>query len=1091
MTGGRLVPGIQRRAEFWIRLGEAAALGAVLLAALHPEAAARREETNAQEESSFQAACQLFQDSPSDKTGAIDALDRFLKRFPDSSMAADAEFTMGQAYLERALHILRAEASAKKSSTARLLAPRNSAALEALQNARDTFKSVVDRRRKSGLSPSAQYRIGETAYNAKDWSGAIEEFKRVEKSYPKSYIVPESWMGIIYADIALEQFSQAEANLFVLGETYPSYLKVPEVLYAQGVINLHKGDYASAEKALRQVQTPDAQFYLGKTYLLSKRPFLAATTFERLVREYPNSDLKEESDFFIGDSFFLAKDFDGAITKYQRFLEKYPDSRLKVAALFRIGASYFQKKSFVDARANFQALLDRYPQDFFAPLAQYFVAESYLVSNQMREALFAYTKVITQFPETVRISPLAHYKLAWAQYQVGDYGQSAQTCRNFLELYPSHTLAKNTYLILGNALLSLKRYNEAVTSWQRIIDLSPTSEVAEQALFSILLTQYRLKNYDSILTSYQFIFRHLPPSQSKWRSLSYLYAAEAYLALNQVDEAQAIYDMILKVYPNDVAALYAQDGLAWCFSARGEDEAALQERRKLKDMLVVARSTFGFSGANELGIADSMFNQKNYEDAFQLYDKFAKENPQASEAPSALYRAGMSLYHLRYYTQAIEAWQKLLNDYPKAPEIQEASFQMADTLFRAQKYPQAVEAYRSIVEKYPRNPHIPMAQLRIAQSAFNAKDDAGTVRESILLIQRFPAAAEAADALDLMEAVFDRAPSMDFKEPFAAIVRSLPHKKIAGEAQFRLARRHFDKKDYASAAQEFQAFSVDFTEHAQLPKAQFFLAESLFQAGKYAAAVSAFQRALNNFSLDTDAPVALFHIASAHYNLKEYQAASTFYQRMLEEFPDSEYTKPALFNLALSFKALGKLDSAQDAYMRYMQSAGSKDPTAQAARWELFSIQKDRKDYESALSTLGQIQAEASDAKTQLEAAYRSGEVYVLMNRPDEAIRSWEKLRQMQPPADPFRLQGLIKLGELYEKVDPGNAISVYEDLARNSGNRQLSEAAREKAQALRGGAAGGAYSRQAPRLPNSPAQHVDSPAPKPKGTKKPASPGR
>ena len=312
--------------------------------------------------------------------------------------------------------------------------------------------------KKSGLDASAQYRLGEVAYDEKDWQKAIQEWQDVDKKHPKSYINGEALLGIVYSDLALEQFSQAEANLFLLGETYPTYLKQPEVLYAQGIVALHKGDYSTAEKALKLVKTDEAQYYLGKTYLLSKRAYLAAAAFENLLRDYPTSDLKEEAQFFIGDSFFLAEDYDGAIAKYQRFISLYPDSPLRVSAMFRIGSSYFQKHDYVEARANFQAVLDRYPKDFFAPLAQYCIAESHLVSGQMREALFAYTKVITQYPDTLKVSPLAHFKLAWAEYQVGDYSQAVQTSQNFLSLYPTNAIAKDVYLIMGNALIKLNRH---------------------------------------------------------------------------------------------------------------------------------------------------------------------------------------------------------------------------------------------------------------------------------------------------------------------------------------------------------------------------------------------------------------------------------------------------------------------------------------------------------------------------------------------------------------------------------------------------------------------------------------------------------
>lgn len=1011
-----------------------------------------------EEEEAFTSASSMFQDTGRDKMAVVQAFENYVEKFPGSQRFTDAEFMIGEAYMQHALSILKAETTDKRNSAARLLAPKNPAAVKALEDAQKAFEQVAGDK-KTGIGPSSQYRLGEVAYNQKDWQKAVEQWKEVDKKYPKSYIVGESLMGIIFADLALEQFSQAEANLFLLGETFPTYLKEPSVQYAEGIVALHKGDYSNAEKALKQVKTAESQYYLGKTYLLSKRAYLAAAAFENLLRDYPNSDLKEEAQFFIGDSFFLAEDYDGAISKYQRFISLYPESPLRVSATFRIGSSYFQKKDYVEARANFQAVLDRYPKDFFAPLAQYCIAESHLVAGQMREALFAYTKVITQYPETIKVSPLAHFKLAWTEFQVGDFKQAVQTAENFLALYPTNALAKNVYLVMGNALIKQNRHVEAISAFQRIIDLAPSSDIAEQALFTILKDQTDQKAYNSILTSYQYIFRHLPPSKSKWRSLSYLYAAEAYLALNQVDEAKVIYEMVLKVYPDEPAAFYAQDGLAWVYSYKGEDQRALEERQKLKDMLAANSSTFSFSGANELGIADSMFNQKNYEDAYQLYDKYVKENPKSAEAPNALYKSGLSLYHERYYTQAVEKWKQLSALYPTAKETPLAAYQVADTLFRAQKYPEAVATYKQIIEAYPQSPQLPTAYLRLAQADFNTKNDQGALKNVQELVSRFPKATESNDGLDLAEAVFDRNKGVDYKTVLRAIITANQGTPTAGEAQFRLARRAFDDKDYVTAAAEFQKFSVDFTNHPQLAKAQFYLGESYFSANDHQNAIPAFERLIGNFDRSDDTSLALFHLASSYYNLKKYEDASRYYSRLIEEYPNSEYTKATQFNLALAYKALGKLDMAQYAYQKYAQAAGPGDASAAAAYWEIFAIQKDRKDFEGALATLENIRDNAKvDSDTPLEATYRMGEIYTSMNRPDEAMNSWEKLRTLKPLGNAFRLQGLIKLGEAYEKAsDVQRAVAVYEDLARNAPQVEVKKSAALRAQMLRkSGKAGG-----------------------------------
>jgi TolA-binding protein len=1022
------------------------------------EARRRQYVPTQEEEQLWKTATQLYQNKR-DKIAAIEAFERFTRNHEDSPKAADAQFMVGEGYMSQALKILKKEAESKKTDTARLLAPKNTAAIAALQQAEKAFAEVLRsyRKRKTGLLSSSQYRLGEVYYNQKEWGKAIEAWREVEEEHRKSYIVPEAWMGVIFANLALEQFSQAEANLFLLGETYPHYLKEPDVLYVQGIISLHKGDYANAERALKRVKTPEAAFYLGKTYLLSKRPYLAAAAFQNLVKTYPGSVLIEETEFFIGDSFFLAKDFDGAITKYRRFSAKYPRSPLRVSALFRIGSAYFQKGNYVEARAHFQSVIDRYPRDFFAPLAQYFIAESYLVADQFREALFAYTKVITQYPETIKISPLAHYKLAWTQYQVSDYTQAAQTCRNFLSLYPANSLAKNVYIVLANSLLASKRHDEAVTSFQRIIDLAPTSDVAEQALFSILLTQYNLKRYNAILTSYQFIFRHLPPSQSKWRPLSYLYAAEAYVRMNRVDEAKAIYEMILKVYPNDKAAFYAQDGLAWAYQLLGDDVRAHEEREKLQGMLELMKDADKSAFAeNQLGIADSMYNQKKYEDAFQLYEKFCKENPEAKQAARACYQQGMSLYQLRYYTQAIEAWTHMRNAYPKAKEVQKAEYQIGDTLFRAQKYPEAVQQYQRIIDTYPSSKQLPLAYLRVAMSNFNSKNDAGTLNAALALLKRFPNAAETVDGLDLMEAVYDRSPNANFRASLRAVIEAVPGTETAAEAQFRIGRRLFEMKKYADSAEEFQRFSVDFTASSKLRKAQFLLAESLYNAEKYQEASHAFERFLNNFPINDDTPLALFHAGSALYGMKKHEPAIKYYQRLMDEYPDSEYTKAGLFNLALAYKATGNLERAEEAYARYATREGTENEGGRAALWEMFTIQKDRKDYAGAMSTLNRISDAKSDPETLMEVLYRKGELYLLMVQKDEALRVWEDLVPLSPKSFAYRLQGLIKLGEEYEeRKDYPKAVRVYYDLCKHAPQPAVKQAACERAKGLKSFQAG------------------------------------
>jgi len=271
------------------------------------------------------------------------------------------------------------------------------------------------------------------------------------------------------------------------------------------------------------------------------------------------------------------------------------------------------------------------------------------------------------------------------------------------------------------------------------------------------------------------------------------------------------------------------------------------------------------------------------------------------------------------------------------------------------------------------------------------------------------------------------------------------------------ARRAFESKDFASSATEFQKFSVDFTNHAEVPKAQFYLGESFFNLAKYPDAIPAYERLLNNFEKSDDTPLAIFHLASSYYALEKFDEATRFYSRLLEEYPASEYGGLTQFNLALAYKKLGKLDMAQYAYQKFVASAQPGDPQAQSALWETYQIQKDRKDFEGAAATLSQIRsAPKVDADQVMESWYRESEVRLSAGRPDEALLVWERMRGMKPSGSQYRLQALIKLGEVYEKAgDNAAAADVYDDLAR-TGPKDTAKAASARAADMRR-AAGGA----------------------------------
>ncbi|MEI7528468.1 MAG: tetratricopeptide repeat protein, partial [Elusimicrobiota bacterium] len=1052
----------------------------LLLCSAAPARAQFQASQLSEDEAVFQNLAVLYE-TATDRSAVVEAFRKFLKQYPKSHRNSDAVFMQGSARMAKGLEILRQEKNSKLVSEARAMVGANAAALAELKAAGENFYAVTDDGNKSGLEASAQYRLAETYYNSGNWERALKEFLKVEDKYPKSYIVPESLLGVVYANIALGRYQTAQSALFRLEEIYLPYAREPAVFFAKAVIELNRKNYPAAQKLFLQLDTPEARFFLGKAYLYEGRTYLAASTFQKLVADFPDLDFREEAELLTADSFFYARDFEGAISKYQDFLKKYPHSKLRSAAVFRIGASQFNMKDYPSARSNFQSVMDRDPRDFFAPMAQFFIAESYLENKQTRDALFAYTKVTTSYGGSSVAAP-SQYKTAWCQYLLGDQQQAVNALDTFLVLYPSNPLAKNAHYLRGLALLELKKTTEALRSFQNAVDLAPSSEVAEQALYMILRSEHARGNYNSILTSYQFIFKTLPPAGSKWRALSLLYVAEAYMAINLTEDARNIYNTIARIYPNDVSTLYAQEGLVWCYSLSGDTEAAARAREKLKVLRAAFPDAEQPDGSDAMALADSNFNNKDYEKAFQLYDGFATDRPENQYAATALYRAGLALYRLRYYSQAVDTWSRIFKKYPDAPETEPADFQIADILFRAQKYNEAAAAYERILARYPKSPQLPLAWLRMAQVRYSLNQDAQALEQARLAVSNFPEAPEATDAFDLAEAVFDRNPGMDFTAWLGGLAARSPQDRTSGEALFRLGRRQFEKKDYASSITTLKKFSVDYIDHQDIKDAQFYLGEAFFQSGDMDNAAGVFERFTRNYQDAKEHPVGLFRLGNAYYNQKKHEEAAQAYSKLVAQYPESEYIKPALFNLALCYKTIGAVDKAEAAYRKYYSLTGKSDDSL-GALWEIFNIQKTRGDLSGAIKSLTQIYGEAGGKEDGLEALYYMGEISGDNNQTEEARDYWERLGKQQPLSNAWRLQGMVKLADIYEaEKNYAEAARLYDDIARNSRKAEFASAAAERAKALRemNRAAGGPAQSAAPESAPPPAEMDSTPEPAP-----------
>ena len=95
----------------------------------------------------------------------------------------------------------------------------------------------------------------------------------------------------------------------------------------------------------------------------------AAQAFQEFLREYPASDLADNSQYWLGECYYDRKDFTQAVREFRRVIERYPNGNKVPDALLKVGFSYLSLGSIEAGKQTLTQLQRSYPRHEAAVLA--------------------------------------------------------------------------------------------------------------------------------------------------------------------------------------------------------------------------------------------------------------------------------------------------------------------------------------------------------------------------------------------------------------------------------------------------------------------------------------------------------------------------------------------------------------------------------------------------------------------------------------------------------------------------------------------------------------------------------------------------
>ncbi len=183
------------------------------------------------------------------------------------------------------------------------------------------MKNLVRQYPRSHEAAEAQFYAGRSLEALEDYDGAFKAYEEVIKKYPNSARIQE----VIEREYQIANLYYSGKKRKIAGlELLPSYQKAIEI-YKQVVDHAPYGPYAEL-----------ALYKMGECYRKTGEYGEAQKTFERLMKDYPSTELKDDAKYQIAlttfkmsrPSSYDAQSTDAALEQFTRFIEEHPGSEL-------------------------------------------------------------------------------------------------------------------------------------------------------------------------------------------------------------------------------------------------------------------------------------------------------------------------------------------------------------------------------------------------------------------------------------------------------------------------------------------------------------------------------------------------------------------------------------------------------------------------------------------------------------------------------------------------------------------------------------------------------------------------------------------
>jgi tetratricopeptide (TPR) repeat protein len=289
-----------------------------------------------------------------------------------------------------------------------------------------------------------------------------------------------------------------------------------------------------------------------------------------------------------------------ALNIYQTILKESPDTDLKDEILIQMASCYIQLGDDDSAIKAYLIIIAAEPNSMDAANAVSLMANVYMQRYQFEDLLAMSRQIIQQFPGT-ESAAMAVYRVASYLYSKGENEKAIEQYQNFLEQFPKSTLRTTVFSRLVYLYITESMFKEAEDMITTSLKENPGNTYMVQQLGLVYRKQGK---YDDAMALYQKLLVSSPKDTDILEQIG-----EIYIEKGDKDKAIAEWNKIIETSPSQY---YLHQMVAGIFKSHGFNDLAAQEYRKAIELQPLA--SYLYTQLAELYIIN-----KKYDSAIDVY----------------------------------------------------------------------------------------------------------------------------------------------------------------------------------------------------------------------------------------------------------------------------------------------------------------------------------------------------------------------------------------------------------------------------------------------------------------------------------------